>query len=239
MAQGARILVIDDESHIRRSLCMNLEGRGYAVEASQSGEDALAAFSNRRPDVMIVDLVLPGINGIEVTSRIRQYSAVPIIILSALGDERRKVEALEAGADDYITKPFGMEELLARIRSLLRRAAGAQGPEPVFVCGRMRVNFDRREVLLDQQPVKLTPTEYDLLKYMIEHAGKVLTHRMLLQAIWGEAYLNQAQYLRVFIGQLRRKIERTPGRPSFISLRTRASAIGSVPNPNFCKHPRP
>jgi two-component system KDP operon response regulator KdpE len=216
MAHGARILVIDDESHIRRSLYINLERRGYAVEAAETGEEALASFSNRRPDVMIVDLVLPGINGVEVTKRIRQSSAVPIIVLSALGEERRKVEALEAGADDYMTKPFGMEELLARIRSLLRRAAGAQGPEPVFVCGRMRVNFDRREVLLDQQPVKLTPTEYDLLKYMIEHAGKVLTHRMLLEAIWGEAYLEQAQYLRVFIGQLRRKIERTPGRPSFI-----------------------
>lgn len=216
MAHGARILVIDDESHIRRSLCINLERRGYAVEAAETGEEALAAFSNRRPDVMIVDLLLPDINGVEVTKRIRQSSAVPIIVLSALGEERRKVEALEAGADDYMTKPFGMEELLARIRSLLRRAAGAQGPEPVFVCGRMQVNFDRREVLLDQQPVKLTPTEYDLLKYMIEHAGKVLTHRMLLEAVWGEAYLDQAQYLRVFIGQLRRKIERTPGRPSFI-----------------------
>lgn len=216
MAHGARILLIDDESHIRRSLYINLERRGYAVEAAETGEEALASFSNRRPDVLIVDLVLPGINGVEVTKRIRQSSAVPIIVLSALGEERRKVEALEAGADDYMTKPFGMEELLARIRSLLRRAAGAQGPEPVFVCGRMRVNFDRREVLLDQQPVKLTPTEYDLLKYMIEHAGKVLTHRMLLEAIWGEAYLEQAQYLRVFIGQLRRKIERTPGRPSFI-----------------------
>ena len=184
MAYGARILVIDDESHIRRSLYINLERRGYAVEAAETGEEALASFSNRRPDVLIVDLVLPGINGVEVTKRIRQSSAVPIIVLSALGEERRKVEALEAGADDYMTKPFGMEELLARIRSLLRRAAGAQGPEPVFVCGRMRVNFDRREVLLDQQPVKLTPTEYDLLKYMIEHAGKVLTHRMLLEAIW-------------------------------------------------------
>ena len=216
MAHGARILMIDDESHIRRSLYINLERRGYAVEAAETGEEALASFSNRRPDVLIVDLVLPGINGVEVTKRIRQSSAVPIIVLSALGEERRKVEALEAGADDYMTKPFGMEELLARIRSLLRRAAGAQGPEPVFVCGRMRVNFDRREVMLDQQPVKLTPTEYDLLKYMIEHAGKVLTHRMLLEAVWGEAYLDQAQYLRVFIGQLRRKIERTPGRPSFI-----------------------
>jgi two-component system, OmpR family, KDP operon response regulator KdpE len=232
MAQGARILIIDDESHIRRSLCVNLERRGYAVEAVETGEEALAAFANRRPDVMIVDLLLPGLNGLAVTKRIRHSSAVPIIVLSALGEERRKVEALEAGADDYMTKPFGMEELLARIRSVLRRAAGAQGPEPVFVCGRMRVNFDRREVLLDQQPVKLTPTEYDLLKYMIEHAGKVLTHRMLLEAIWGQAYLDQAQYLRVFIGQLRRKIEKTPARPSFIIT---DPGVGY----RFCAEPEP
>jgi len=153
---------------------------------------------------------------VEVTHRIRESSAVPIIVLSAIGDERRKVEALEAGADDYMTKPFGMEELLARIRSLLRRAAGAQSAQPVFIAGKMCVNFDRREMTLDDKPVKLTPTEYDLLKYLIEHAGKVLTHRMILQAVWGEAYVDQAQYLRVFIGQLRRKIERTPARPSFI-----------------------
>ena len=214
--QGARILVVDDEPQIRRSLQVNLEGKGYAVDTAETGERGLAEFLNRRPDVMIVDLLLPGIDGVEVTHRIRESSAVPIIVLSAIGDERRKVEALEAGADDYMTKPFGMEELLARIRSLLRRAAGAQSAQPVFVAGKMCVNFDRREVTLDDKPVKLTPTEYDLLKYLIEHAGKVLTHRMILQAVWGEAYVDQAQYLRLFIGQLRRKIERTPARPSFI-----------------------
>jgi len=214
--QGARILVVDDEPQIRRSLQVNLEGKGYAVDTAETGERGLAEFLNRRPDVMIVDLLLPGIDGVEVTHRIRESSAVPIIVLSAIGDERRKVEALEAGADDYMTKPFGMEELLARIRSLLRRAAGARSAQPVFVAGKMCVNFDRRDVTLDDKPVKLTPTEYDLLKYLIEHAGKVLTHRMILQAVWGEAYVDQAQYLRVFIGQLRRKIEKTPARPSFI-----------------------
>jgi len=216
MAQGARILVVDDEPQIRRSLQVNLENRGYAVETAESGEEALRSFTNRRPDVMIVDLLLPGIGGVEVTQRIRESAAVPIIVLSAIGDESRKVEALEAGADDYMTKPFGTEELLARIRSLLRRAAGAHSARPVFVAGRMCVNFDRREVLLDDKPVKLTPTEYDLLKYLIEHAGKVLTHRMILQAIWGQGYVDQAQYLRVFIGQLRKKIELVPARPSFI-----------------------
>lgn len=216
MTQGARILVVDDEPQIRRSLQVNLQNRGYTVETAESGEEALRSFTNRRPDVMILDLLLPGIGGVEVTRRIRASTTAPIIVLSAIGDENRKVEALEAGADDYMTKPFGTEELLARIRSVLRRAAGAHSARPVFVAGRMSVNFDRREVLLDDKPVKLTPTEYDLLKFLIEHAGKVLTHRMILQAVWGQGYVDQAQYLRVFIGQLRKKIELIPARPAFI-----------------------
>jgi len=216
MTQGARILVVDDEPQIRRSLQVNLQNRGYTVETAESGEEALRSFTNRRPDVMILDLLLPGIGGVEVTRRIRASTTAPIIVLSAIGDESRKVEALEAGADDYMTKPFGTEELLARIRSVLRRAAGAHSARPVFVAGRMSVNFDRREVLLDDKPVKLTPTEYDLLKFLIEHAGKVLTHRMILQAVWGQGYVDQAQYLRVFIGQLRKKIELIPARPAFI-----------------------
>jgi two-component system KDP operon response regulator KdpE len=216
MTQGARILVVDDEQQIRRSLQVNLQNRGYAVETAESGEEALKSFANRRPDVMILDLLLPGIGGVEVTRRIRALATVPIIVLSAIGDENRKVEALEAGADDYMTKPFGTEELLARIRSVLRRVAGAHSARPVFMAGRMSVNFDRREVLLDDKPVKLTPTEYDLLKFLIEHAGKVLTHRMILQAVWGQGYVDQAQYLRVFIGQLRKKIELIPARPAFI-----------------------
>ena len=216
MTQGARILVVDDEPQIRRSLEVNLERSGYAVETVETGEAALSSFRNRRPDVVILDLIMPGMGGVEVVRRIREFSTVPIIVLSAMGEEARKVEALELGADDYMTKPFGMDELLARIRSLLRRAAGARGPEPVFMTGDLCVNFDRREVTLDQKPVKLTPTEYDLLKFMIEHAGKVLTQRMLLQEVWGQAYVDQAQYLRVFIGQLRKKLEKDPTRPRFI-----------------------
>ena len=216
MTQGARILVVDDEPQIRRSLEVNLERSGYAVETVETGEAALSSFRNRRPDVVILDLIMPGMGGVEVVRRIRESSTVPIIVLSAMGEEARKVEALELGADDYMTKPFGMDELLARIRSLLRRAAGARGPEPVFMTGDLCVNFDRREVTLDQKPVKLTPTEYDLLKFMIEHAGKVLTQRMLLQEVWGQAYVDQAQYLRVFIGQLRKKLEKDPTRPRFI-----------------------
>ncbi len=216
MSQGARILVVDDEPQIRRSLQVNLEGRGYAVETAETGELAIQAFHNRRPDVIILDLLLPGIGGVEVVRRIRELSPVPIIVLSAMGEEARKVDALELGADDYMTKPFGMDELLARIRSLLRRAAGAQSAQPVFTAKGLCVNFDRREVTLDDKPIKLTPTEYDLLKYMIEHSGKVLTHRMLLQEVWGQAYVDQAQYLRVFVGQLRKKIEQDPTRPRFI-----------------------
>lgn len=216
MTGGARILVVDDEPPIRRWLKVNLETRGYTVDTAETGEEGLAAFENRRPDLLILDLLMPRMSGIDVVRKLRAVSTIPIIVLSAVGEEAQKVEALEIGADDYMTKPFGMEELFARIRSLLRRAAGATSSAPVFLVGGLSVNFDRREVSVDGQLVKLTPTEYDLLKYMIEHAGKVLTHRMLLQEVWGQAYVDQAQYLRVFVGQLRRKIEKHPGRPRFI-----------------------
>ena len=216
MTTGARILVVDDEASIRRSLKINLETRGYTVDSAETGEKAIKVFENRRPDLLILDLLMPGMGGIDVVRKLRAVSTIPIIVLSAMGEEAEKVKALELGADDYMTKPFGMEELFARIRSLLRRAAGATSAAPVFVAGDLSVNFDRREVTLEGQLVKLTPTEYDLLKYMIEHAGKVLTHRMLLQEVWGQAYVDQAQYLRVFVGQLRKKIEKHPGRPRFI-----------------------
>lgn len=216
MTAGARILVVDDEAPIRRWLKVNLETRGYTVDTAETGEQGIKALENRRPDLLILDLLMPGMGGIGVVRKLRSVSTIPIIVLSAIGEEAQKVQALELGADDYMTKPFGMEELFARIRSLLRRAAGATSAAPVFVAGDLSVDFDRREVRLDGQPIKLTPTEYDLLKYMIEHAGKVLTHRMLLQEVWGQAYIDQAQYLRVFVGQLRKKIEKHPGRPQFI-----------------------
>ena len=216
MTAGARILVVDDEAPIRRWLKVNLETRGYTVDTAETGEQGIKALENRRPDLLILDLLMPGMGGIGVVRKLRSVSTIPIIVLSAIGEEAQKVQALELGADDYMTKPFGMEELFARIRSLLRRAAGATSAAPVFVAGDLSVDFDRREVRLDGQLIKLTPTEYDLLKYMIEHAGKVLTHRMLLQEVWGQAYIDQAQYLRVFVGQLRKKIEKHPGRPRFI-----------------------
>ncbi len=214
--QGARILVVDDEPQIRRSLQVNLESKHYAVLSASSGEEAIETMTRWKPDLVIIDLLLPSMDGIELTRHIRKQSPVPIIILSALGDERKKVEALECGADDYVTKPFGMEEVLARVRSALRRTIIVSGTQPVFKTGALSINFERREVRLDHEPVKLTPTEYDLLKYMIQYAGKVLTHRTLLTAIWGETYSDQAQYLRVFIGQLRKKLERNTARPQFI-----------------------
>jgi two-component system KDP operon response regulator KdpE len=216
MSQGARILVVDDEPAIRRALHNQLEKMGYAVSSAESAEGALDVLAQRAPDVIVLDLVLPGMDGIALTQRIRLQSGVPIIFLSAVGEERKKVEALEAGADDYITKPFGMDELLARIRSVLRRFAGARDAEPIFRCGPLAMNFDRREVRLGDEQIKLTPTEYDLLKYMILNAGKVLTHRTLLTAVWGEGYSDQAQYLRVFIGQLRKKLEQDPMRPRYL-----------------------
>ena len=216
MNKGARILVVDDEPQIRRSLEVNLQGKGYSVISAATGEKALEAMTHRPPDVVIVDLVLPSMDGIELTRRIREQSPVPIIVLSAIGDDQKKVEALELGADDYVTKPFHMEELSARVKSVLRRLALVSGTEPVFRTGDLSVNFARREVQLNNEQIRMTPTEYDLLKYMIQHAGKVLTHRTLLIAIWGQAYADQAQYLRVFVGQLRKKLEKNTARPRYI-----------------------
>ncbi len=216
MNHGARILVVDDEPQICHALQVNLENKNYNVATAASGEEALEEIAKRNPDVVIVDLVLPSIDGIELTRRIRTHSPVPIIILSAIGDERKKVEALESGADDYVTKPFGMEELAARVKSALRRTIMLSGTEPVFKSGGLSVNFERREVRVKDKLVKLTPTKFDLLKYMIQYIGKVLTHRTLLTAIWGEAYADQAQYLRVFVGQLRKKIETNTARPRYI-----------------------
>ena len=216
MTHGARILVVDDEPQIRRSLQIGLEGKGYAVFTAARAEQALESIESHRPDVIVTDLLMPGMDGLELTRRIRSQSYIPIIVLSAIGDERKKVEALELGADDYVTKPFGMDELLARIKSVLRRAAGAKSAQPTWSQGELSVNFDRREVRVGGELVKLTPKEYDLLKYMIENAGKVLTQKMLLTAVWGSAYSDQAQYLRVFVAHLRKKLEKDSARPHLI-----------------------
>jgi two-component system KDP operon response regulator KdpE len=167
----------------------------------------------RLPDLVVLDLVLPGLSGLEVCRRLRARSSLPIVVLSARGDERDKVAALDLGADDYLTKPFGVNELLARIRAALRRAAGARGPSAVVEAGGLRVDFDRRQVTLDAAEVRLTPTEFDLLKALVANAGRVLTHGYLLRTVWGPEYEGESQLLRVFIGQLRRKVERDPSRP--------------------------
>lgn len=213
MSRGARILVVDDEPQLLRSLRTTLAAHGYDVQTASSGEEALGLVAARAPDLVVLDLVLPGLSGIEVCRRLRARSPLPILVLSARGDERDKVLALDVGADDYLTKPFGVNELLARIRAALRRAAGAHGPTAVVDVGDLRVDLDRREVTLGGAAVRLTPTEFDLLKTLATHVGRVLTHGYLLGAVWGPEYAGESQVLRVFIGQLRRKIEDNPSLP--------------------------
>jgi len=216
MNKGAQILVVDDEREIRRCLELSLEEKGYTVFAAESGEKALDLLKQSPADVAIVDLLLPGIDGIELTKSIRQRSTLPIIILSAIGDDKKKVEALETGADDYVTKPFSIEEVVARIRSVLRRVVGAKDVNPILSYGDLVVDFEHREVSLSDEPIKLTPMEYELLKYMVQNAGKVLTRRMLLTAVWGPGHEDDTQSLRVLVRQLRKKIEKIPAKPCFI-----------------------
>ena len=210
-----RVLVVDDEPQIRRALRVGLVSHGYQVQMAASGEEALELAASAPPDVVILDLVLPGRNGLEVCQALREWSPVPIIVLSARGQERDKVQALDLGADDYLTKPFGMDELLARIRVALRRAGGAP-PSPILASGELRLDQARRLVTLRGEPVHLTPTEYDVLRYLMANAGQVVTHRALLTAVWGPGYEDSARMLRVFIAQLRRKIEPVPARPTYV-----------------------
>ncbi len=216
MSHGTRILAVDDERQIRRSLQVNLEARGFEVITAETAEEALQIISHRPPDLALVDLLLPGMDGIELTRQLCETYQIPVIVLSAIGEEAKKIEALETGADDYVIKPFSMEELIARIRSVLRRTASMYGADSVFTFGELRVDFERRDIRIREQPVKLTPTEYDLLKYLIHNAGKVLTHGTILRAVWGPGYSDQAQYLRVFIGNLRKKLEKNTARPQYI-----------------------
>ena len=214
---GARILVVDDEIEIVRALQRSLTAHGYEVFTANSGEEALEAIVHHRLDLMLLDLGLPGISGLEVCKRVRAESNLPIIVLSVKDTERDKVLALDLGADDYVSKPFGINEVLARIRVALRHAAPVQaGTEPVFVAGPLRVDFAQRLVQVNGQEVKLTPTEYDLLKVLIKNNGKIMTRQMLLSQVWGTGYGAEAHYLHVYIGQLRRKIEPDPAHPRFI-----------------------
>lgn len=214
---GARILVVDDEIEILRALQRSLLAHGYEVFTAQSGEEALDAISRHRLDLILLDLGLPGMSGLEVCRRVRAESNLPIIVLSVKDAERDKVMALDIGADDYVPKPFGIDEVLARIRVALRHAAPVQsGTEPIFVAGPLRVDFAQRLVQVKGQDVKLTPTEYDLLKVLIKNSGKIMTRQMLLKEVWGTGYSAEAHYLHVYIGQLRRKIEPDPAHPRFI-----------------------
>ncbi|MHB8595293.1 MAG: response regulator transcription factor [Ktedonobacteraceae bacterium] len=214
---GARILVVDDEIEIMRALQRSLTAHGFEVFTAATGEDALTAIGNHRPDLMLLDLGLPDISGLEVCKRVREQSSLPIIVLSVKDAERDKVRALDLGADDYVPKPFGMDEVLARIRVALRHTAQvSSGTEPSFTVGPLKVDFAQRQVLVNGKEVKLTPTEYDLLKVLIKNSGKILTRQMLLSQVWGTGYGTESHYLHVYIGQLRRKIEPDPAHPRFI-----------------------
>ena len=216
MTRGAHMLVVDDEPHILRSLRTALTAAGYDIQTAATGEEALRLLQGRLPDLVILDLVLPGISGLEVCRRLRERSPVPVLVLSARGEERDKVAALDLGANDYLTKPFGVEELLARIRAALRRAAGIGGPSTVIVAGDLRVDVDRRLVTRAGVEVHLTATQFELLKTLVVHAGRVLTHAYLLRTVWGPEYEGETQVLRVFIAQLRRKAEQDPAHPRHI-----------------------
>jgi two-component system KDP operon response regulator KdpE len=219
MNDKPRILVVDDEPQLTRVLRTGLKSHGYDVRTAADGLSGLETFNDWHPDLVITDLAMPNMNGLELSRRLRAVSAVPIIVLSAKGEEKTKVEALDIGADDFVTKPFGIDELLARIRAALRRAMTpvVNGAEPTLLQeGDFLVDLESRNVTVGGREIHLTPKEFDLLTYLIRHAGKVLTHRRLLAALWGGNYVEQNEYLRVFVGNLRKKIETDATTPRYI-----------------------
>ena len=216
MENKKRILVVDDEQEITLVLRSGLTKHGYDVRVAGEGEAALELFQAWTPYLIVTDLSLPNMNGLKLCQRLREISSVPIIILSVKGDEATKIEALDAGADDYVTKPFGMGELLARVRATLRRLPESKAEETIIEQGDFRINLESREVLVAGKDVRLSPKEFDLLAYMVRHSGKVLTHRTLLTNTWGANYTDQSEYLRVFIRHLRKKIEPDPAKPRYI-----------------------
>jgi two-component system KDP operon response regulator KdpE len=209
-----RVLVVDDEPQIVRGLRTNLVARGYVVDTAADGETALDLAARHRPDVVIVDLGLPGIDGVEVIRGLRTWTAVPIIVLSAREQESEKVDALDAGADDYVTKPFSVDELLARLRAVLRRRTSEQ--EPVVTIGDLEIDIAQRVVTVRGERVKLSPHEFDLLRVLAQNRGKLLTHSALLREVWGPAYQVEAHYLHVYVSHLRKKIEPDPSSPRYI-----------------------
>lgn len=215
MSEGPQVLVVDDEMQIRRFLRISLEANGYHVHETATGEDAIVKMAQLRPDLVILDMGLPDMDGLDVLKRLREWTQTPVIILSVRDSDRDKVAALDAGADDYLTKPFSLEELMARIRVAQRHAQPEQD-EAIFKVGRLQVDLTRRLVTVNGEPVKLTPTEYALLRLLIQHAGKVLTHRQILREVWGPEYVTETHYLRVYFAQLRQKIEEDPALPRII-----------------------
>jgi two-component system, OmpR family, KDP operon response regulator KdpE len=218
----ARILVVDDEPQIRRFLRTALGSADFDVLEADTGQRALADAAGKHPDAMILDLGLPDIDGVQVVKRLREWSSMPIIVLSARLMEEQKIAALDAGADDYLTKPFGVGELLARVRVALRHASnrGSPSDSEVFVSGELKVDLARRQVFMRGTPVHLTPIEYRLLSLLVQHAGKVVTHRELLKQVWGPGRVDQAHYLRIYMGQLRHKLEEDPSRPTLLETET-------------------
>ncbi len=212
------VVLIEDEPQIRRFLRATLTGQGYRLFEATTGTDGVVEVGSRQPDVVIVDLGLPDVDGIDVIRRLREWSAVPIIVLSARGQERDKVTALDAGADDYVSKPFGAGELLARIRVALRHTVGAshEADDAAFTVGELRMDLLRRQVFLGDREVRLTPIEYKLLATLVRHAGKVVTHQQLLREVWGPTHTDQAHYVRVYMAHLRHKLEAEPARPRYL-----------------------
>lgn len=214
---AASVLIIEDEPEIRRVLRTALTQHGYHPREASTGREGLAQAAARNPDLILLDLGLPDVDGLEVIRQVRQWAAIPVIVLSARGQEAVKVAALDAGADDYVTKPFGVNELLARMRAVLRHAARTPGEkgEPVFSIGAIRVDLERRQVRVSGKEVRLTAIEYKLLAVLVQHAGKVLTYRQLLKAVWGPLHVNETHYVRVYMQHLRNKLEAKPAHPRY------------------------
>ncbi len=217
MSKGARVLVIDDEPAIARAVSKNLSAHGFEVDTAETGSLGIESYERGHPDVVLLDLGLPDMDGLEVITRLRAEGSTPVIVLSVRGEEREKVKALESGADDYLTKPFGVDELLARVRVALRHSAHpAAGAAPVFSADDLEVDLEKRHVRHSGEEVHLTPTEYELLRAFVAQPDKLLTDRMLLQQVWGPEYGDEAHYLHVYMARLRKKIEPDPQRPRYL-----------------------
>lgn len=211
-----KILVVDDEYQITRVLKRSLQAHRYDVRSASDGESGIEMFRDFHPDLVITDLQMPGLDGLRLCREIRKISEIPIIVLSVRGEEKTKVEALDAGADDYVTKPFGMDELLARVRATLRRAPNEKREDSLLAAGDFMIDLEAHQVRVRDTEIHLTPKEFELLAYLVKNSGKVMTHRNLLTAVWGGNYTEQTEYLRVFLGNLRKKIEPDPAKPVYI-----------------------